>query len=335
MNANPWLVRAGVGVVIAIAGYVGVDRVYLTPRAALQDEITKASQRVAGLEKTLEGRADVRARAKAAGQSLVGVEQDEVSARFRDGLARVAEQGGLTGIMVESGRPQDEVNPLVNPSAKAPVKMRTAMRKQPDFAVVRGSVKGEGTLAQALGVLAALEAQAWVHRVEGFTIRPVGKERQRFEVRVEVATLFAPDLARQAGPGGPEPQVALASAKADEVVKRIAAKNVFVKPVAVATNTPVPVRVEGAGAVEAPTPRAAPFAPYEDWKLTGVALGREGAEAFFLNVRTGEKVTLQRGGAVLDAVFVEGAGERAVLEIGGKRFEVNNGQTLAARRPLG
>lgn len=334
MKPNPLLVRAGVGVVALVAGYLGLDTVYLSPRAKVQNDIELAAGRVAALEKTLSSRADVRARARQAGMTLLGVGQDEVSARFRDGLARVAEQSGLAGVTVESGRPQDEINPLVNPAAKAPVKMRTALRKSPDFALVRGSVKGEGSLDAALGLLAALEAQAWVHRVEGFSIKPVGKDRQRFEVRAEVATIFASDLAKLAGSDGPEPQIALASERAGDIVRRVAEKNVFTRPVATAVAEAPVVRVEGGHDPE-PPPRVIPFAPYEDWKLTGVALGRQGSEAFFLNVKTGEKVTLQRGGTVLDAVFVEGMGERAVLEIGGKRFEVNNGQTLASRRPLG
>lgn len=334
MKPSPFVVRGVIAAVVATAGYFGVDAVYLTPRAAIVENMTKAQERIAAMEKTLAGREAVRAQGKAAGATLLAVEQDQVSARFRDGLARVAEHAGLTGVTVESGRPQDEISPLVNPAAKAPVKVRTALRKAPDFAVVRGSVKGEGSLEQALGMLASLEAQGWVHRVEAFSIRPVGKDRDRVEVRVEAATILAPDLARLAGAGGPEPTIALASGEDQATVRRIAGKNVFVTPRVARGPSEAPVRVEGPGP-EASAPPPMPFAPYEDWKLTGVALGRLGAEAFFTNTRTGEKVTLQQGGSVLDAVFVHGAGEKAVLEIKGERFEVTNGQTLASRRPTG
>jgi hypothetical protein len=52
-------------------------------------------------------------------------------------------------------------------------------------------------------------------------------------------------------------------------------------------------------------------------------------------VRSGERRTVQRGGTVLDAVLIDAAGERALFEIAGKRFEVFNGQTLSSRKPVG
>jgi hypothetical protein len=85
----------------------------------------------------------------------------------------------------------------------------------------------------------------------------------------------------------------------------------------------------------APAPAPTPFAPYEDWKLTGLAVGRTGPQALFLNLKTGDRLTVLKGGQVLDAVFVEGEGERVTVEIGGKRFEVSVGSTLAARKPQG
>jgi hypothetical protein len=64
-------------------------------------------------------------------------------------------------------------------------------------------------------------------------------------------------------------------------------------------------------------------------------VGRFGPEAFSVNSKSGERRTVQKGGTVLDAVFVDAAGEVAYVEIGGKRFEVLNGQALSARKPVG
>jgi hypothetical protein len=115
--------------------------------------------------------------------------------------------------------------------------------------------------------------------------------------------------------------------------RAVALKNVFKKPTPAAGGRPVDIAHAPEGGQ--PGVPAQVFAPYEDWKLTGVMNGSHGPEAFFTNVKTGAKLTVERGGQVLDAVFVEGTGEQIVVEIGGKRFVLSNGQTLAARRPQG
>jgi hypothetical protein len=52
------------------------------------------------------------------------------------------------------------------------------------------------------------------------------------------------------------------------------------------------------------------------------------------NVKTGQSKTLYPGESILDARFIEGSGERAVFELGGKRFELFNGRTLAERKEI-
>ena len=46
----------------------------------------------------------------------------------------------------------------------------------------------------AVLTLADLRAQPWVHRVEGFTITPKGREGEIFELKADYATIFAPEL---------------------------------------------------------------------------------------------------------------------------------------------
>ena len=48
-----------------------------------------------------------------------------------------------------------------------------------------------------------------------------------------------------------------------------------------------------------------------------------------------ERVELRVGQPVLDAVFIEGAGGRAVFKIGEVRFELDVNQTLDQRKPIG
>lgn len=334
MRTPPYIIPVLAGAGVLAAGWFGLNSAYIRPKEELQSRIQARRTSIAALENTLRDRPEVRSDAKAIGAGLLAEGIDELNARFRDGLARVAEQEGLVKVTVETRPPKDELNPLVGTKGISTT-LKRDLRKFPDFAVVRGTVKGQGSLEEALGVVAALEAQDWVHRVESFSIKPTDKDRTQFEVRVEAATIFAPDLARAAGSAGPEPTLALASEKTVDLVRQVAGKNVFRKPIDIGEPAAPAVTVRTTPEPGAAPPPAIPFATYEDWKLTGVALGRAGAEAFFLNVRTGEKVTVQRGGAVLDAVFLEGQGETAVIEIGGKRFEVTNGQTLAARKPMG
>jgi hypothetical protein len=113
--------------------------------------------------------------------------------------------------------------------------------------------------------------------------------------------------------------------------RAVVAKNVFKKPSP--ADAPRPVEVARAPAGGEPTP-AQPqvFAPYEDWKLTGIMNGRRGTEAFFTNVKTGAKVTVERGGQVLTRSSSMGPA-RCHRRDRGKRFVLLNGQTLAARRP--
>lgn len=336
MTISPNVKRAAVGAAGVVVLWMATQWAYLTPSADLEERLEASRRRVEGLQRMLRDDAEVRAGAREAGRTLVAVEADELAARFRDGLARVAEQQGLTGVTVETGRAQDKTSPLRSVKG-VPVSLKRELARTPDFAVMRGTLKGTGTLEQTLSALAGVEAQAWVHGVESFSIRPVGKiegGEAKFELRVEAGTILAPDLARLANKDGPEPTLALASARVDQAVREIVERDMFRgrAPRGPGGGDGPRIAVKGPEGA-APAPRL--FAPYEDWKLTGVMLGGRGSEALFTNVRTGEKVTLQQGGAVLDALFVEGSGERAVMEIGGARFEVTNGQTLASRRPAG
>jgi len=109
----------------------------------------------------------------------------------------------------------------------------------------------------------------------------------------------------------------------------LSARNVFRKPPAEVTAAAVVAR-----ASEAPGPRVA-FAAYEDWKLTGVARGREGPEAMFVNTKTNARVSVLKGGQLLDATLIDAADQRVLLDINGTRYEISSGQTLASRKPAG
>jgi hypothetical protein len=299
--------------------------VYTSPRSKIQQDLEAARVDIAGLERTLDSEFDLRKRAKLIGATTLAGKQDALEHRFRSGLSRIGEQEGLAGVVVDDAPPTDQLNPLKDVKGISS-SLKSALRRSPDFALVRGTLKGTGTLEQVLKAVAVVQAQPWVHRVEGFTLKPVGQNREQLELRLDVATLFAPELLGSAEPAAP--QVVAAGPEAEALWRAVALKNVFRKPAPAQAR---PVQVAQAPAGGAPAPQV--FAPYEEWKLTGIMNGRNGTEAFFTNVKTGAKVTVPRGGQVLDAVLVDGSGEQVVVEIGGKKFVLSNGQTLAARRP--
>jgi hypothetical protein len=321
------------GLVLAVLGgaWYGYRVAYSSKRDALLSEIAASRSSIASLEKQLKGQFDVVDRSKAATATTLGVRLDEVSARFRDGLSRLAESNGLTGVVVDHGDPQDVKSPLLT-AKSVPTSLKSALRAGGDFEVLRGTLRGSGTVEQALATLAAVQSQPWIHRVDGFSIRPASGAgaANRCEIRIEAATLLAPRLRS-------DKSAELTLAQVDEatlaMVREIAARRSIAKALVKTPEAPPTVTVAAPSPANAPAPQ--PFAPYEDWRLTGIFSGRSGPEAFFVNSKSGQRLTVQKGGTLLDAVLIDASGERALIDIAGKRFEVLNGQPLSARKPVG
>lgn len=336
MNAlltKPWARIAAVAMVAAGAWWA-FQKVYLGPRRLIEADIRVAQDAVARLKSQLSDERDLARRRAASGAGLLGSELDVVSARFRDGLTRVGSTAGLDKVIVEHGKPVEVMSPVLDAKGVS-VDLKRALRRQPDFQVLRGSIRGTGTLEQAVAAIGMLQDQPWVHRIDAFSLRPIGKERDQFDLRVDVATIYAPTLAQKSEQGAP--QLTPASTEHESTWRTIASRNLFRAPGGAPGESPTPVIIaaapEGGREASGPTPRA--FAPYEDWRLTGVASGRGGLSALFVNLRTGDRLTVLKGGQVLDAVLIDGSGEQAVVEIAGERFDVSVGSTLAARKPKG
>jgi hypothetical protein len=320
----PWI---GGGAAVLAGMLMGWHVVYTAPMRDKQQQIEATRASINSLQNLVDGEYDLKKRGQKIGATMLAGKQDILAHRFRSGLSRIGEQEGLTGVVVDDGVPADQLNPLLAVKGVSS-SLKTALRRSPDFQLMRGSLKGVGTLEQVLRAVAVVQAQPWIHRVEGFSIKPQGPAHDKFELRLDVATLYAPELLGKTETDAP--QVAAVSADAEPEWRAVVLKNVFKKPSPAGTRP-----VEVAHAADGQSPATQVFAPYEDWKLTGIMTGRNGTEAFFTNVKTGAKLTVERGGQVLDAVLVEGAGEQVVVEIAGKRFVLSNGQTLAARKPQG
>jgi len=318
---------AGAVLLVGVGGYIAYRTQYAGPRDTLLESLAEINEESAKLDEAMSEQFEVRKRLKALASSTLGQKRDEVEHWFRTSLSTIAEGNGLGQVVVDTGAPQGVRNPAWR-SKSLPVGVKRQLAARPDFQLVLGQVRGVGTLEQVMRTVAAVQAQSWVHRFEGFSITPVGKERERFTLKLDVATVIVPDVA---GESPSPPPIAAADRSADRLWGPVVAKNVFRAPPA---GAPAPVAVAAAPQPGvAPAPLTAPPA-YNDWRLTGVVTGRSGTEAFMMNTKTSQKLTVAIGAAVLDAKFLTGDVDRAVFEIGGQRFEIRNGETLAARRQV-
>lgn len=324
------LLYAGFAIATLVAGVVVYQRVFAAPQTALQASIDRTTASIFTLQNLLDDEVEYQRHLRDFAGTTLGGAVDRVQHRLRTGLARAAEVAGLSQVIVDADDPQEVLNPAVSAKGVAPLTKR-ALRSKADFELIRGSVQGLGTLEQATRALALLQSQKWIHRVDSFSLRPVGKMRDRYEFRAQVATLFARDLTQT---DASEPELSPPTVDLESLARVVAARAFFTIP-----DRSVPVVIaavpQPATPTEVPVPAAAIFLPYEDWHLTGVMAGRAGVSAIMLNRKSGQSVTLEKGGTVLDAVFVDTRADFAIFEISGKRFEVANGASLASRQPGG
>lgn len=318
----------GLGAVLVSALAFGTYLVtYAQPRDELLDRLKQAKSEEQRLVTALKERQSVNKRLSEFGATTLGKKQDVVDKRFRDGLNQIAGQCGLGEVVVSTGAPSPRTNPLTRERGVQSM-LKRELQKKPDFDVIEGQLKGAGTLDQVLRALAMTQAQSWVHRVEGFSIEPRGKDRDRFELRVDVSTLSMPDYVT----ADKDPTVVPAPQTLEAIWSAVAGKNMFREPPPRPNPQPAPpptvVAVQPPPVASAPPPP-----PYNDWKLVGVVTSEHGVEAWVVNIKTNERAVLTPGAKVLDLTFVEGSRERAVFEVGGQKFAFVNGQVLGVRTP--
>jgi hypothetical protein len=307
-----------VGGLAAVAAMSAYLKMYEWPREAKLDAIRRQEGTNASFETAIRDRTRVRAELSRFASQTIAARPDIAAERFRAALGDIATTCGLAAIEVNAAPPEASPNPA---GSKVTSSIRAQLQKQVDFSVLRADLAGTGTLEQALTTLAMLRAQPWVHRVDGFSLKPEDKDRQRFSLRVGVATLILPDAPKDL----PAPRIIPLDPEAATQWAGIVKKNVFREPppmqVAIADQQP-----------HLPEPPPAP--PWGEWKLTGVIETRRRVEALMVNSKTKESTVLGVGSGVAGATFVSGSREAAVFEIGGQKFEVVIGQTLEQRSPV-
>jgi len=310
-------------VVVLVVAAVGVWKVYLVPRAALLEEEATLLDGVRWYEEELGGAGEVRRRLEEFAATTLGSDSDEIEHTFRARLGELAREAGLEGVVVSSGAPDPVSNPAGEGRGRVRGRLGDLLRESPDAWVMGGSIRGEGSLEAVASTVAVVGAQAWVHRMPSFTIKPVGKARDRFELRVEVATLIVPDLI---GEDFEPPRVVTLGELDAGRWMRIAERNVFAPPRE--PSSPEPAAAEVAQAEPPPPPP-----PFGEWKLTGVARGVEGPEALLWNTRTGERRRLVPGDSLLGARLVGVSVDGVTFELEEERFAVRLGGTLEEREP--
>lgn len=337
-KVSPGTIRAAGVLGAVLIGYAGYTVMYARPMADAQERLASVTDAVDSLEDRLRDRRVVQRDLREFAQSTLGQKRDEVDHRFSAGLRTLAERSGLTRVVVTRREPVKMANPITRMSQLQPSSIKRPLRNAPDFYVLGGTLTGTGSLENVLRAMAEIDAQPWC-RVDGFSLRPTSKKGDSFTLELDIVSPWAPDMLKAELP---EPTLVKASPEADFSLRAIVARNAFReegKAVAAANPPEVvtpPAANPNPAPQEPPPVLPPPPPPYAEWKLTGVVLGRAtGLQAMFSNTRTNQNVTILKGAKVEDATLVDGSGETAVFEIGGKLFRVRIHQTLADRTPQG
>jgi hypothetical protein len=312
-------------VVVACVVYFAYRNVYANPRAESIDKIGVIRGDIEQFRTRLGEHTDVERRLDRIASTTLGGDAAQVEHRLRRALGEIGRHAGLQDIVVDSGTPRAAPNPAGSSMPRIGGDFGKMLKQGADFYVVSASLRGVGTLDDALEALAIVQSQAWAHRVGSVTIKPEGLARELFEIRIDaISTLLMPDLVDA---DAPAPSWSPVNDSATARWAPIVSKNVFRTPVAPPVESPAPTPEPIAGT-------APPAPPYADWKLTGLPSGQSGSVAGLSNTKTGENLLLEVGGTVLDAQLFEVDRFSAVFEIGESRFVVQIGQTLAQRQEI-
>ncbi len=320
-------------VVLAVLAWVGksaVHKFYTVPVATLDDEITRLQSTSDRITKELDNWIPAKIELRSFGATLLSREFDQTEHRLRTALQDIGKQVGLGNVRVSSSSPKPVRTPLAESRLRG--RMLRSLADARDFAVVRGSFTGVGTLEQVATSLAFLQSQPWLHRIERVSIEPRGRERQAFEIDVGFAVAFAPDLCPK---DAPDPTIVTPEEGVLEIARAFAARNVFVPPPPPPTPPP---DVDPTPDTTPPPPPLPAQPPYDRWKVTGLIERRiagetTSVEAWVLNLDSGERRELVPGDEVLGVTLVWVVGECGVFEFEGNRVVIHQGQTLADRVP--
>ena len=314
MNSVVRIVAVVVGIgCFAGASYIAYAKVYAEPVAELRERIAEDADVVERLERQRGRRASVRERVRGVVETTLAGDEARVQHEFRTGLAASADAAALGDVEVSTGAASGVESPIA--SNRAVRRLRKPFSDGDDFSVIRGEVRGVGSIERVVDAIAIAGSQPWVHRIEGVQVRAVGKSGERFSVRLDVATLF---FRGEAGL-----QEVVLSEPGDGV--RAAASQIVASGAFGVKDAAPVVAVERAP--EAPKP--VPAAPPARWRVAAVVTADGRDEVWCVRVDAAGRSVLTVGQAVAGFELVGTDGEAAVFRAGERRFQVMPGQVIA------
>jgi len=296
-----------------------VNSVYLQPRAALVKQISDLTAEVGRERAAQEDARNVNRRLQGFVERTLGPNLETADHRLRSRLNRLCEQARLQGVTVGtegSGRERRSPAAAVFRSSA-----QKTLHDEIDFVELQGSISGGGTLEDVVRLISAIESEPWIKRIDSVELTP-RDNGARVALSLHLTTLFLPG--REPKTEQPQPKVGEVDARYASLVR----ENPFRVPPPPKPTPPAPP------AVAAGPPPPPPF-PFNEWAVTGVALGPSGAEAWLLHKPNGETRVLTVGQALDAAVFAGASGDVAEFTFGQQRFTVAVGATMDQRRPEG
>jgi hypothetical protein len=305
-------------------------RWYVRERNAINANVTQYTEGLAAREETLAGSVGVKRKLQEIAGTTLGSTEEEASATLRSVLNQILAYHGLSKASVATRSAVPTRNPAV--LSRSQDLRRADFTESIDFNTVTATATGEGSLESALKTLATIQGQRWAHRVEGVSLKPEGKERERVSISIMVTTLVLTDVKPPVRkPGEDAPPVWVPLGGDDEPWREIAARDPFREPPP--RTDPPPVAAVAQTEPPAPPPVEPPRPAYEQWRVTGMTETQNAQELWLVCEPTGEWRRLTPGESVLDAQLVRIKGESAWIRIGEGEFVVTLGSTLAERKP--
>src|SRR5262245_10099826 len=159
--------RYALAILGVIAGlwlvYRTADRMYLTPRKALLDQIASAKGQISRYNQARLDRPKLMTDLKSIAEQTLGSDFETVDHRLRSRLNRLAEHAGIQDKSVGTQSPVRRQSP-----AKSMFKgnAQKKLRDELDFIELPGSITCQGTYDQALRLIASIEEEPWIKRID-------------------------------------------------------------------------------------------------------------------------------------------------------------------------
>ncbi|OAB62953.1 hypothetical protein AY599_16580 [Leptolyngbya valderiana BDU 20041] len=329
---NPRLTRllaaCGGAVVLAGGGWWAYASLYEAPAAALRDDIDALIAEKSAYETALLQESRVRRELDEIIAGAVQGNRESLEHRLRTASATLAFEAGLTRLEVNSLPPRALGNPAGQARGIKERSFQRTLRDRVDASESRVVISGEGTLEAVLRALALADAQRWTLGVDSWTIKPARIEEGKpavFSLSMTLTALVVDDEGSLAGEIPVDPLDDRVLAQLMSTVEADPFRTA-VKPEPVVAQAPPPPPPPKQEQTAPPPPP-----PGAGWRLAGVLRGQTGQYAIVVH-ESGRRRTLALGEEVGGLRLADVLGEVATFEANEERFEVRNGELLAAAR---